>query len=128
MYISFAWTLPALQALRKTCTRRNWSDDYAARFHKDQLVDAYGKSPRNGGKKVGVIRLTCEPYKESTSRFPASDYEVEGFKWMEEQGLFIQGLTPMEFCQDWINANEDVWIIRFKPVILDTTCTKDNEK
>ena len=125
MWISFAWTTDALISLRKTCTRRNWSDDYAAKFirayERGEPVDAYQRNPRNGGKKMGQIRLTVRPYKELTGKFPPSDYEAEGFKWMEEQGLLIQGVSPMEFCQDWINANEDVWVIRFQPVRLDTS-------
>jgi hypothetical protein len=125
MWISFAWTTDALLALRKTCTRRNWTDDYATKFirayDRGESVDAYNKNPRNGGKKVGQIRLTCAPYKESMGKFPAADYENEGFMWMEEHNLKIQGLHPLDFCQQWINTNEEVWIVRFRPIRLDTS-------
>jgi len=124
VWISFAWTTDALLALRKTCTRRSWTDSYAARFtrayERGEPVDAYNKNPRNGGKTVGQIRLTCAPYKQLMGNFPAADYENEGFKWMEEKGLKIQGCDPIDFCQQWINTNEEVWVVRFKPVHLRT--------
>ena len=57
MIISFAWTTAALLDGRKTVTRREWSDAHAAKFKPGDLVDAYDRSPRFKGKKVGVIRI-----------------------------------------------------------------------
>lgn len=121
MFISFAWTTPAYLSGRKTCTRRNWVDWYAAKFHKGDLVDAYDKNPRNGGHKIGLARLTHTPYQESTSQFPPEDYEAEGFKWMEENNILIRGVTPHDFCQAWIATNELVYVVRFEPVVIDAS-------
>jgi hypothetical protein len=45
MDLSFAWTTPALIADRKSCTRRDWSADYAARFrdglNRDAMLGGY---------------------------------------------------------------------------------------
>lgn len=53
MIISFAMTVNAFLSGSKTVTRRFWKDKYAAKFHAGDIVDAYSKSPRNGGKKIG---------------------------------------------------------------------------
>jgi len=114
--ISFAWTTPALLANRKIVTRRDWSEDYAKRFKAGDLVAAYDKNPRNGGKQVATIRLTCNPYRESTDIMPRSDYEAEGLAYLQEQGLRIQGLSPYEFWEAWKAAKEVLWVIRFQKV------------
>ena len=79
--ISFGWTWPALLAeppLRKTVTRRDWNVEYALRF-KGDLIQAFDKSPRFGGKKIATIRLIRSPYNEPIDLMPDSDYEAEGF-------------------------------------------------
>lgn len=97
MIISFAWTTGALLAGRKTVTRReSWTPGYFKRWQdawdksrnrrdKDRLKyrihDAYDRSPRNGGRKVGSIVLTCRPYLEPLCAMPESDLEAEGGLW-----------------------------------------------
>ena len=80
MIIAFAKTTPALLAGAKTVTRRDWKASHAAKFKPGMLVDAYDKSPRHGGKKVATIRIVsvCR-----TNAVPASDWEGEGFAWLE---------------------------------------------
>jgi hypothetical protein len=68
-YISFAWTTAAVQAQCKDVTRREWDDDYAARFQKGEVVGALDKLFRAGGKQFGTIRLLEKPYKESESNY-----------------------------------------------------------
>ena len=112
--ISFAWTTPALLAGRKTCTRRTWSDDYARRFKAGEIVAAYDRGPRNGGKQVAIIRLLQTPYQERVNEAPDPDYEAEGLQWMEEQGKLIQGLPPSVFWRQWQRDNPLVWVVRFE--------------
>jgi hypothetical protein len=112
--ISFAWTTPALLAGRKKVTRREWSKDYAQRFKAGDLVAAYDKNPRNGGKQIATIRLTHDPYLERTDQMPGSDYEDEGLKYFEEQGLLFRGMTPQTFWRNWKAAKTLVWVIRFE--------------
>ncbi len=123
--ISFAWTTPALLALRKTCTRRAWDEAYAMSWHAGDYAAAYDRLPRVGGNQQGIVRLTQKPYKERTSKWghwmTGDDYENEGFKWMEEQGLLIQGKTPLDFCQEWINSDEELWVVRFRIITMDST-------
>ncbi|MBA7547420.1 hypothetical protein ES705_39842 [subsurface metagenome] len=119
--ISFAWTTPAVMALRKTCTRRDWADRYALSWHAGDYAAAYNQLPRVGGKQFGIVRLTKRPYKELTSKMPADDYENEGFKWMAEQNLLIQGKTPLDFCHAWINAGEELWVVRFEIITVTST-------
>lgn len=89
MIISFAWTTEALLAGRKTCTRRMWNDKYFAlwqfAFDRGHLIhDAYDRSPRSGGHKIGEIRLTCRPYRERLADMPDSDVIAEGGLWKDK--------------------------------------------
>ena len=83
-YISFAWTTPALLAGRKTVTRRDWNDRYARTFQPGELVQAYDKLPRNGGKPIALLRIVSVT-KERDADTPDIDWEAEGFAWFDEQ-------------------------------------------
>jgi hypothetical protein len=114
--IAFAWTAPALLAGRKTCTRRAWDDRYASRFRAGDLLAAYDRSPRYGGEQVAVIRLTAAPSKESTRAAPASDYEAEGFAFLEERGLRVDGVPPKVLWRVWHLRPRMMWVVRFELV------------
>jgi len=90
MILSFAWTTEALLAGQKTCTRRRWSSRHFGAWRqawrKGRLEhQAWDKVPRAGGKRVGTIRLTCEPYKERLADMPESDVLAEGGMWASKQ-------------------------------------------
>lgn len=79
MYISFAWTTPALLARAKSATRRMWAPSHAAKFRAGQIVDAYDRSPRLGGRRVATIRIARDPWKQRTGLMDdVVDYEREG--------------------------------------------------
>lgn len=121
--ISFAWTTLALLAGRKTCTCRNWNAEYAKRFKVGDLVQAYDKNPRNGGKCVAVIELT-EVYERPMNWAPPSDYEAEGLQWMEEQNMMVPvtdvkskvklPMHPLRFWEAWTEQDYKMWVVRFK--------------
>ena len=111
--ISFAWTTSALLAGRKTCTRRDWSPQYARQFREGDLVDAFNRSPRHGGKKVAVIRLTSVTF-ENTRDMPDSDYEAEGFGYLTEIGAKVNGATPDELWAEWRGVWRGMYVVRFK--------------
>ena len=112
--ISFAWTTPALVAGHKRVTRRAWKDGYARSFRAGDEVAAYDKQPRFGGKQVGVIRLVAAPYQESTARAPAEDYEAEGFPFLEERDLLVDGVTPAALWRAWQVYPRTLWVVRFQ--------------
>src|SRR3990172_739702 len=114
--IAFAWTTPALLAGRKTVTRREWDDRYAAQFHCGDLVAAWDRQPRYGRHRVAVLKLTTQPIKESTASAPPEDYEREGFLWMETHGLLLAGVSPEEVWRSWHEDPQDRWTIRFELV------------
>lgn len=118
LIISYAWTTPAVKARRKTCTRRDWEDAYAARFHKGDLVQAYDKNPRNGGKPFGIVRLTQDPYKERLCDIPMDDWVNEGFDYLTEIGVTVKGLKPIEIWNLWKLNEETIWVVRFEIVEL----------
>jgi hypothetical protein len=120
--ISYAWTTDALLAGRKTCTRRDWNRDYAARFLEGTVHDAWNRSPRIGGQKVGNVRIEQVPYREATRNIPDADFEGEGLKFMEEKGLLIRGITPREWFERWRASNEILWVVRFKLVFKCDRC------
>jgi len=121
--ISFAWTTPALLALRKTVTRRDWKEKYASGFHAGDEVQAWDKLPRNHGRPIATIELTAEPSLEPYAEMPDDDYEAEGFKFFEEHPEFLPADAP------WSTMNRQVfdqsrrdargrrlWVIRFRLV------------
>ena len=104
--ISFAWTTKALLEGKKTVTRRKWSDKYALMFKKGDLVKAYDKSPRSGGKHRATIRLTHDPYKECLIDMPEEDIANEGGLWDSKD----------EFISLFPDSNTIVWVIRFEVI------------
>lgn len=129
--ISFAWTTPGLLARRKTCTRRDWSRSFAERFQAGELVQAYDKQARFGGKRVGIIRLTEKPHLESTAAAPDSDWEAEGFAYLESiGGVHIDGLSPSLLWEKWRKEEPTLlWVVRFEIVeIVCTSCGQKSEK
>ncbi len=108
MIISFAKTIEPLLAGKKTVTRREWADDYAARFKAGQIVDAWDYSPRTGhGKRIAKIRLTADAYQEFLSDMPESDIQAEGGLW-RDKNQYIRDVFGI--------ASKKVWVIRFELV------------
>lgn len=118
MIISFAWTTPALLAGEKTVTRREWSDDYAAKFHKGDIVDAYNRQARFGGKLIGRIKLLETPYKEWSNLIPEEDYEKEGFLYLERKNIKCGKLRPFDIWRQWLDEPEVFYVVRFKVVAI----------
>lgn len=112
--LSFAWTTPALISGHKTCTRRDWSERYARTFHKGDYVRAYDRSPRNGGKPVAIIRLTCDPL--YVSSLPPADWYHEGFNYLAKIGATVNGLSPVDLWINWTLRPRKVWVVRFELV------------
>jgi hypothetical protein len=111
MIVSFAWTTPSFLALRKSATRRDWDDEYAKQFTPGSVHQANDKSPRFGGQKIGsFVVKSCT--KEHMSNMPDSDYEAEGFKYMEEQGLEFRGQDPRGAFEEWRREDKSMWVLR----------------
>lgn len=111
--ISFAWTTLAVKALAKSCTRRDWSPEYAARFHEGLKVLGLNRNYRFGGTPFCMIQLTRDPYRERTGLMTEKDFEDEGLLWMEHQGLLIRGATPRVFFETWKAEDKLVYVVRF---------------
>lgn len=111
--ISFAWTTPALLARRKTCTRRDWKPEWAAKFAAGELVEATDRQLRFGGRRVAIIRLDRAPYLESTADMPDSDFEAEGFPYLAAIGARIGGLSPQQLWAKWREHPQPLFVVRF---------------
>ena len=123
MIISFDWTTPALLAGQKTVTRRGWKPQHAAKFRDRMLVEAWNTSPRNvkgNPHKVATIRLFGSPYIENSADALEADFEAEGFYYLEQQGLLIDGLRPTTLWNLWHlpAAAHDLYVVRFEVVEL----------
>ncbi len=110
--ISFNWTVPALRARAKTCTRRDWAERYAQSFRRGELVQAWDKLPRAGGKRIGTIQLTADPVQ--TSDLPITDWVREGFQYLSDRGIMLNGKTPEVLWMDWRTKRTSLWVIRFR--------------
>ncbi|AVQ10684.1 Uncharacterized protein XB16_0337 [Leptospira santarosai] len=119
--ISFGYTTAPLLAGRKTITRREWKDEYALTFRPGEIVQAYDKSPRFGGKKIGELKISWI-VKLYLRNMPDSDYEEEGFAWLDENPEFIHKnfiLKDMwKYFRMWRMFGKESWAIKFEPVNL----------
>lgn len=132
--ISFAHTTPALLAGRKTVTRREWKHSWAMKFSAGDYIQAYDKDPRYGGRKVAIIQLTVKPYLQDLIRMPFSDYECEGFKYMDENPKLMKKFLGRDYnpdgdirdengyrnmrhnflCWKLTNPGASLWVVRFR--------------
>jgi len=110
--ISFAWTTEAVLAGQKTCTRRDWVTRYALSFKQGELVQAWDKLPRAGGKRVGTIRLTEAPI--NSNQYPEADYWNEGLGWMMQQDIPLNGSAAWNLWQQWETEKPWLWVVRFE--------------
>ena len=108
MIISFARTTPALLNGCKTVTRRDWKDVHAAKFKEGDLVDAYDKSPRNGGHKVATIRIIREPYQQHILDMSYEHFVREGGRM-----LWPGGITEFKIM---MGLDKVYWVIEFELV------------
>ena len=114
--ISFAWTTPAIKARRKSCTRRDWADDYAARFKPGDLCQAWDKTPRcTGAKRIGTVRIISVT-KERYCDAPAVDWYNEGFQCLTELCATCNGAQPIHLWHAWHSNRETCWVARFEIV------------
>lgn len=97
----------------KTCTRRDWSDrtfeQWCRAWDNGKLIhDAWDKSPRCGGSKIGKIQLIQKPYRERLADMPESDLIAEGGLWeSKEEFIELQGSDP----------DKVVAVIRLEPIV-----------
>jgi hypothetical protein len=104
--ISFAWTIKEVLTGQKTVTRRFWIDEYAKAFKKGDLVSAWDKLPYAGGKKIAILRLTCNPYKEPLYQMTDAEERAEGGKWG----------SASAFVREMEKPGQIPWVIRFELV------------
>lgn len=121
--ISFAHTTAALLAGHKTVTRRYWKPRHAASFKPGEIVQAWDKSPRYGGKKVAEIKINAV-YKEPIIDAHGDDYEKEGFKYMCDNKipLYKQGnnlvYPDAVYWRAWTHTKDprftEPYVVRFE--------------
>ena len=121
--ISFAWTVEPLVRGQKTCTRRNWSDDYARRFKNNDYVQAFDREPREGGQCVATIQLTCDPYKEFLMDMTDEEEKAEGGVWGSAKAFIEAYCRGADAIFDY-----ELWVIRFKLVKVETAGMKYLER
>lgn len=109
--ISFAWTSPAVVAGVKTCTRRAWSPKHARTYHAGDVVTAWDKQARFGGRPIATITLTADP--AFSDDYPAADFRREGFAYLRGTGARVDGLTPDELWAQWRRGRPRLWVVRF---------------
>lgn len=123
MIVAFDWTSRALIAGHKWVTRRDWSQSHRAKFHAGDIVAAWDKSPRAGGKPIATIALTESPSIELTNTMTNADYVGEGFAYLmrypgetpECRAQALRIASPENFTA-WKFRRSPVTVVRFKLV------------
>ena len=75
------WTLPALLAGAKTCSRQTWGVRGPGTLGAGSLVRVYAGSPLRDGRRgprtpVAIIRVTEAPALQPLRAMPDSDYDA----------------------------------------------------
>ena len=119
MIISFAWTTEALLSGIKKCSRRDWDDKYAKRFRAGEKYQAFDHNPRVGGKRVGIIEMTCNPYKERLDLITDEEEKLEGGLWGSAEE-YIRA-----FCEGAkVSREKEIYVIRFELLGLEPKVIK----
>lgn len=123
--ISFAYTTAALLAGKKTVTRRYWNPRQALGFKPGDIIQAWDKSPRFGGRKVAEIEIISVE-QQSMGQAPDSDFEKEGFVYMCENKIPIEKkgnkliYPDWQYWLEWKNTDETIYempyVVRFKVI------------
>lgn len=124
MMISFNWTAMALLAGRKSVTRRDWVLKHREHFNEGDVVDAWDYNPRVKGRRIGKIRILSIDY-EHMSMMPDSDYEAEGFAFLQEK--YGGYATSRQSFEHWRGTDEKMFVVRFEPVQLFEHLLNDDE-
>jgi hypothetical protein len=121
--ISFAWTTPAVVIDEKTVTRRDWKPITIAQFQgaarTGELVEAWDKSPRFGGKRFGTVRIVEVVAEEDSRTIPETAWEEEGFHVLTPLGAKIGKSTARDVWLFWLHENDQPQtVVRFELVEL----------
>lgn len=119
MIIVFSWTTDAFLAGFKTVTRREWTPRTLHAVANAQLLEAYDRNPRQHGQAIATIKLS-EPPRRSRL-LPVSDYDAEGFKWLDDYGYSLNGQRPYELWNAFDAQRETeppLVVVRFRVVAL----------
>ena len=85
-------------------------------YYQDESITIY--QARFGGKQLTLIQITMAPYKEPYCQVPDSDWEAEGFAYLESIGARVNSLSPRELWERWKATPLDstCYVVRFEYV------------
>jgi len=109
--ISFAQTTGAFRMGRKSVTRRDWMDRHARHFVPGSVHSAWDKSPRNGGKKIGEVRIVSLE-REPLQRLHA-DPEYALNEWIREGGVLVWPTVEAFLAHPWQTFHGDPYRVEF---------------
>lgn len=116
MILSFAWTTDAFVLGDKTVTRRDYDDAYLARWQRAAesgvAQDAYDKSPRFGGKKVGEIVVLSARREAIQLMRDNPAYAIE--EWLKEGGHHHWATVEEFLATPWTGKHGDPVRIEFR--------------
>ncbi len=118
MDLSFGYTWPAAVALRKTKTRRFWKPVHAKKFREGMSLCGIDKDRRAGGVQILRLTLLKVPYLQPISEMPDSDYEAEGFSYLNENKRLVPNCMPYDVSwegfESWRRSGVTPYVVEFK--------------
>jgi len=119
--VSFSWTSSALLAGAKVVTRRDWDPVHAEHYRAGQLVDAWDRLPRvKGAKRIGTIRVSRPPYRQSSDQTTPEDFHREGFAWLQRYGTTDDVVRVSEIWAGWHQHPAQLFVLEFD--LVSTVC------
>ena len=119
MILSFAWTTDAFELGDKTVTRRDYDDAYLARWQSaaetGEPQQAWDKSPRFGGKKIGEIRVLSARREPIQRMHDDRAYATE--EWLKEGGHHHWPTVEAFLAVPWTTRHGDPVRIEFRRLL-----------
>ncbi len=122
--LTFGMTRQAFLAGHKSVTRRKWAPRQIAQWKAELakpvpfLVQAYDKSARHSGKQIAKLKILSVE-QEDNRNIPFSDWQAEGFEYMDKHGLSLKpGMSCRQLWDEWdqLLPSDVQTVIRFELV------------
>lgn len=115
----------------KGVTRRDWKMVHAQKFRHDTMHDGLNRRLEYHGEAIGRFMVLQDAHKEPLSKMPTNDYELEGFKWLQDNPQYLPKTqmkrileatgerqfganTMWKYFRWWRNSGEVLWVVRLK--------------
>ena len=113
-WMEFGWLSPAVVEGHKTMTLRDWGQVEGAQWRQGELFYAYDDPPSAGGRKLALLRVSTQPYEDTTAALKPAAFQGLGLEYAVAHRLAPpHGVTAVEMWESWHANPRRLWVVRF---------------